>query len=71
MTTYVTDKARVLSALRGSRARTGTTAAQMAAKINISRDTVYSYLSSLRRDGHPIVSTVDKKLGVNRYSLQA
>lgn len=70
MTTYVTDKARVLSALRGARARSGTTAAQMANKTNISRDSIYSHLSSLRRDGHRIVSVVDKKLGVNRYSLQ-
>lgn len=71
MTTYVTDKARVLSALRGARSRFGMTASQVEAKTNIGKNSVYSHLSALRRDGHRIVSVVDQKLGVNRYSLQA
>lgn len=53
---YVSEKTRVLNTLR--QRKRGLTAAQLAERLNISgRNSVYAYISSLCKDGHPIQKT--------------
>lgn len=63
---YLSNKVRILNALRGR--KRGYTARDLSDKLGISTETVYSTVSTLRRAGYEIAGSKNKK-GVNTYVL--
>lgn len=67
---YVTKKSRVLKTIRSQsrKSKIGVTAHQIAKKLNINKDSVYSAVSQLRTEGHTITKTVNRD-GYVSYSI--